>query len=55
MSVIAAGRTAKVITNGTTDLGRVRQAIAELQPTSAAGDLGDALRLASALAARDPH
>jgi len=50
--VIAAGRTAKVIANGTADLGRVRQAISGITPTSDIGDLGDALRLASALAAR---
>ena len=52
VSVIAAGRTAKVIANGTADLGRVKQAIASITPTSDIGDLGDALRLASALAAR---
>jgi hypothetical protein len=52
VSVIAAGRTARVIANGTADLGRVKQAIAGITPTSDVGDLGDALRLASALAAR---
>jgi Ca-activated chloride channel homolog len=52
VSVIAAGRTARVVANGTDDLARVRAAIAAIEPTSAAGDLGDALRLASALAAR---
>jgi Ca-activated chloride channel homolog len=52
VSVIAAGRTARVVTNGTADLGRVKQAIAGITPTSDVGDLGDALRLASALAAR---
>jgi Ca-activated chloride channel family protein len=52
VSVIAAGRTAKVVANGTSDLGRVKQAIASISATSDAGDLGDALRLASALAAR---
>lgn len=52
VSVIAAGRTARVVTNGTSDLGRVKQAIAGITVTSDAGDLGDALRLASALAAR---
>jgi Ca-activated chloride channel homolog len=52
VSVIAAGRTARVVTNGTSDLGRVKQAIAGITPTSDVGDLGDALRLASALAAR---
>jgi hypothetical protein len=52
VSVIAAGRTAKVVANGTTDLGRVKQAVNGIGPTSDVGDLGDALRLASALAAR---
>lgn len=52
VSVIAAGRTAKVVANGTSDLGRVKQAIIGITATSDAGDLGDALRLASALAAR---
>lgn len=52
VSVIAAGRTARVVANGTDDLARLRAAIASIEPTSAAGDLGDALRLASALAAR---
>lgn len=52
VSVIAAGRTARVVANGSTDLGRVRQAISGIEATSAVGDLGDALRLASALAAR---
>src|SRR5512134_522078 len=52
VSVVSAGRTAKVVANGTSDIGRVKQAIAGIEPTSAVGDLGDALRLASALAAR---
>jgi hypothetical protein len=52
VSVIAAGRTAKVIANGTSDVGRVRQAIASVTPTADIGNLADALRLASALAAR---
>jgi Ca-activated chloride channel family protein len=52
VSVIAAGRTARVVATGSSDLGRIRQAIASIVPTSASGDLGDALRLASALAAR---
>ena len=52
VSVIAAGRTARVITNGTSDMARVKQAIAGITATSDVGDLGDALRLASALAAR---
>ena len=52
VSVIVAGRTARVVATGSTDLGRVRQAIAGIGPTTAAGDLGDALALASALAAQ---
>jgi Ca-activated chloride channel family protein len=52
VSVIAAGRTARVIANGTSDIGNVKQAINAIPPTSDVGDLGDALRLASALAAR---
>jgi hypothetical protein len=52
VSVIAAGRTARVVANGTADLGRVRQSITGIEGTSDVGDLGDALRLASALAAR---
>ena len=52
VSVIAAGRTARIVATGSTDLGRVRQAIASIQVTASNGDLGDALTLASALAAR---
>ena len=52
VSVIAAGRTARVVANGTADLARVKQAILGIEATNAVGDLGDALRLASALAAR---
>jgi hypothetical protein len=52
VSVIAAGRAARVVANGTSDIGRVRQAIAGVEPTSDIGNLADALRLASALAAR---
>ncbi|HEY8239655.1 MAG TPA: VWA domain-containing protein [Candidatus Limnocylindrales bacterium] len=52
VSVIAAGRTARVVINGTTDLGRVRAAIEEIKVSPATGDLGDALNLANALAAR---
>jgi VWA domain-containing protein/aerotolerance regulator-like protein len=52
VSVISAGRTARVVANGTTDLTRVRSAIESIQVESAAGDMADALRLASALAAR---
>jgi len=52
VSVIAAGRTARVVVNGTSDLGRVRAAIDGIAVESATGDLGDALNLADALAAR---
>jgi len=52
VSVIAAGRTARVIVNGTADLGRVRAAIEGIAVEPASGNLGDALNLANALAAR---
>lgn len=52
VSVIAADRTARIVVNETTDLGRVRQAIGALQTSTMPGDLGDALELASKLAAR---
>ncbi len=52
VSVIAADRTARIVVNETTDLGRVRQALEKIQPSSSSGDLGDALELAGKLAAR---
>src|SRR5262245_30418369 len=52
VSVIAAGRTARVVVNGTTDLGRVRAAIESIEVSPSTGDLGDALNLADALASR---
>jgi len=52
VSVIAAGRTARVVVNGTSDLGRVRAAIQAIPVEPASGNLGDALNLANALAAR---
>lgn len=52
VSVVAAGRTARVVVNATSDLGRVRAAVDSLAVTPASGDLGDALNLADALAAR---
>ena len=52
VSVIAADRTARIVVNESKDVGRVRQAIGDLQPSTMAGDLGDALELASKLAAR---
>ena len=52
VSVIEAGRTARIITSGTTDLGRVRQALNGIRATTEPGDLSDALELASQLAAQ---
>ena len=52
VSVIAAERTARIVANETSDLGRVRQAINDLRPTSTTGDLGDALELSLKLARR---
>ncbi len=52
VSVIAAGGTARVVVNGTTDLGRVRAAIEGITVSPSTGDLGDALTLADALASR---
>ena len=50
VSVIEAGRTARIVATGTSDLGRVRQAIDGIRPTVSRGDLGDALALAQQLA-----
>ena len=52
VSVIAADRSARIVVNETTDLGRVRQALDGIEATSAHGDLGDALELAGKLGAR---
>ena len=52
VSVIAAGRSARIVVNESTDLSRVRQAIESITVTQSTGDLGDALELASKLAAR---
>ena len=52
VSVIAADRAARIVVNETTDLGRVRQALGTIDPSSASGNLGDALELAGKLAAR---
>ena len=52
VSIVTADRTARIVVNETADVGRVRQALAEIEPTSASGDLGDALELAGKLAAR---
>ena len=50
--MIAADRTARIVVNETTDLGRVRQALEKIHPSSSSGNLGDALELAGKLAAR---
>jgi hypothetical protein len=50
VSVIEAGRTARIAVTGTSDIGRVRQAIDGIEPTVSRGDLGDALALAQQLA-----
>jgi Ca-activated chloride channel family protein len=52
VSVIAADRTARIVVNGSSDLARVRQAIEGITVSPTRGDLGDALELASKLAAR---
>ncbi len=52
VSVVAAGRTARVVVNATSDLGRVRSAIEGLEVLPETGDIGDALNLADALASR---
>lgn len=52
VSVIAADRSARIVVNESTDLSRVRQAIEAIPVTRSRGDLGDALELASKLAAR---
>src|SRR5687768_1348886 len=52
VSVIAAGRSARIVVNESTDLSRVRQAIDAVTVSQGSGDLGDALELASKLAAR---
>jgi Ca-activated chloride channel homolog len=50
VSVIEAGRTARIVATGTSDVGRVRQAIESIRPSASRGDLGDALALAQQLA-----
>ncbi len=52
VSVITADRSARIVVNETTDLGRVRQALDGIAVSSSHGDLGDALELAGKLAAR---
>jgi von Willebrand factor type A domain/Aerotolerance regulator N-terminal len=52
VSVIAADRSARIVVNESGDLSRVRLAIEGIPVTQSRGDLGDALELASKLAAR---
>jgi hypothetical protein len=52
VSVIEAGRTARIVAAGSSDLGRIRLAIESIRATTASGDLGDALELASELASQ---
>jgi hypothetical protein len=52
VSVIAADRSARIVVNESSDLSRIRQAIEGIPVTQSRGDLGDALELASKLAAR---
>ncbi|HEX5148022.1 MAG TPA: BatA and WFA domain-containing protein [Candidatus Limnocylindrales bacterium] len=52
VSVIAADRSARIVVNESSDLARVRDAISAIAVTPSRGDLGDALELASKLAAR---
>src|SRR5688500_1462007 len=52
VSVIAAGRSARIVVNESTDLSRVRGVIDDVAVSQGSGDLGDALELASKLAAR---
>ena len=52
VSVVAAGDTARVVSNEATDRGRIAQAIDSIQPSTSASDLTDALKLANSLAKR---
>jgi hypothetical protein len=52
VSVIEAGRTARIVAASSSDLGRVRLAIESIRPTTAPGNLADALELASELASQ---
>ncbi len=51
VSVVEAGAVSRVVANRTADIGRVRQAIADIRAVPVASDLADALRIASGLAA----
>ena len=52
VSVVEAGRTARIVAAGSSDLGRIRLAIESIRPTTGPGDLTDALELASELASQ---
>jgi len=52
VSLIAADRSARIVVNETTDLGRVRQALDGIKVSSSRGALSDALELAGKMAAR---
>jgi von Willebrand factor type A domain/Aerotolerance regulator N-terminal len=52
VSLIAADQNARIVVNGSDDLGRIRQALEDIDVTAGRGDLGDALELAGKLAAR---
>ena len=52
VSVIAADRSARIVVNESSDLGRIREAIDGIEVTHSRGDMADALELASKLAAR---
>lgn len=52
VSVIEAGRTARIVAAGSSDLGRIRLAIDSIRATTGPGDLSDALELASELASQ---
>jgi Ca-activated chloride channel family protein len=52
VSIVAAAETARVVANEVTDRGRAADAIGGIALSNASGDLGDALKLAGALAAR---
>jgi hypothetical protein len=52
VSIVAAAETARVVANEVTDRGRAADLIAGIPLSNASADLGDALKLAGALAAR---
>jgi hypothetical protein len=52
VSVVAAAETARVVANEATDRGRVARAIESIEPSTAPGQMADALKLAGELAER---